>query len=130
MSGGRPSAVIFDFNGVLTRPPASVTLRRLRALAELEEDVLVDGYWRHRPAYDRGTLDAAEYWSLVGRGGGRTYTDSRVDELVWADAETWGRPNPAVVCLFLSLARRGIRSAILCNTRATSGSSSRAGTSG
>jgi putative hydrolase of the HAD superfamily len=27
-----------------------------------------------------------------------------------------GRPNPAVVCLFLSLARRGIRSAILSNT--------------
>ena len=106
-------AVVFDLNGVLTRPPTPASLRRLRAAAALDEDVLLDRYWRNRPEYDRGAVDSAAYWELVG---GRPYADSELVRLVAADAATWGRANRAVVDLLVALAASGTRVAILSNT--------------
>lgn len=108
-------AVVFDFNGVLTRAPTQTSLLRLQDLAGLDRDTLFDGYWRHRPAYDRGLLDAHSYWTLIGNAAKHVYSSRCVAELVRADAATWGRANTPVVRLFTSVAARGARAAILSN---------------
>lgn len=111
-----PRAVIFDLNGVLTRPPLASSWRRLLTIAEADHAALHDAYWRYRPTYDRGGSTARDYWRQVGEAVGRAYPDARVVRLVRADAALWGRANQPVVREFLRLQAAGVRTAILSNT--------------
>lgn len=109
-------AVVFDLNGVLTRPPSRLGRRRLLRVAGVDAATFERLYWRHRPSYDRGEVDSAGYWRRIGRDAGRCYDDARVRALVNADAASWARPNRPMVDALLSLGAAGVRTAILSNT--------------
>ena len=111
-------AVIFDLFGVLMRLPARRDRRRLRALAGISDPGFGRSYWRNRPGYDRGELDAAAYWQLVGEPAGRRYDAGQVRALVQADTAMWARPNAPMVGTLLALRAAGVRTAILSNVPA------------
>jgi putative hydrolase of the HAD superfamily len=63
---------------------------RLAALAGVAKDVFTELYWSDRLDYDKGLLNAAEYWqTLATRAGRRTLTQSMLDELIEVDSQSW-----------------------------------------
>lgn len=108
--------MVFDLNGVLTHPPTPARRARLRRLTSLDAATLERLYWVHRPPYDRGRIDSAEYWGRIGADGGRIYPAETICELVGTDAELWGRPNRATVSVLRAVAASPLRTAICSNT--------------
>jgi putative hydrolase of the HAD superfamily len=84
----------------------------------LEEEVGRSGpefwstYWQHRPGYDRGDTEVAEYWySVLGFRPERR----RLERLIELDIAGWLHPNPASLAAAARAAERGLRLAILSN---------------
>jgi putative hydrolase of the HAD superfamily len=104
-------AAILDFGGVLALRPGAEAFGRMAALCGFDDSAAFEAAWlRHRLPYDRGALTAAEYWRLVGLD-----DESRVDELLLADAEAWSRPNLALADWLSRLKDAGFLTALLSN---------------
>jgi putative hydrolase of the HAD superfamily len=106
------SWLLLDYGEVISLPqPPSDQLA-------LEEEVGRFGpefwstYWQHRPGYDRGDTDVAEYWySVLGFRPAR----QRLKRLIEIDIAGWLHPNPASLAAAARAAERGLRLAILSN---------------
>ena len=103
--------LLCDYGEVLSGPQPGGVVEAMAAIAGMAVTEFRDAYWEHRPAYDRGDIDAAAYWSAtIGR-----HPGARLGELVDADAAGWLHPNPASVEGARRAAGRGMRLAILSN---------------
>ena len=103
-------AVILDLGGVIARPPTAAAFDRVRACCGVPVEGFEEAWYRHRLAYDRGDLTAAEYWRLVG-----VEVDGRLDEILDLDAEAWADCEPALVEWLPALRAAGLRTALLSN---------------
>jgi len=103
-------AVVVDFGGVIALEPTAEAIDRLCACCGLDPGGFVERWYEHRLRYDCGELTAAEYWRLTGVAG-----ESRLDEVLVADADAWARCDPALVAWLGALRRSGVRTALLSN---------------
>jgi putative hydrolase of the HAD superfamily len=105
-----PKAVVLDWGGVLTLLPASDDLARLGAACGLSVDSLTAAWLAPRHDYDRGALTAAEYWRRVGLA-----DETRLDDVLAADADCWARPNLPVADWLRRLKEAGFATGLLSN---------------
>jgi putative hydrolase of the HAD superfamily len=106
--------LLVDYGEVISAPLADSAISELAALAGQPRAVFLDGYWRHRPAYDLGQ-SATEYWSQV-LDGDLSGSPWVVDRLTSLDVHAWLRLNPLTLRTLLGHARRtGAPLALLSN---------------
>jgi putative hydrolase of the HAD superfamily len=106
--------LLVDYGEVISAPLAGSAVTELAALADQPRAVFLDGYWRHRPAYDLGQ-SAACYWSQV-LDADLSWSPWVVDRLTNLDVHGWLRLNPLTLGTLLRHARRAsARLALLSN---------------
>jgi len=105
-----PKAVVLDWGGVLTLLPAPADLARLGAACGLSADSLQAAWLAPRQDYDRGELTAAGYWRRVGLA-----DETRLDDVLAADADCWARPNLSVADWLRRLKEAGFATGLLSN---------------
>ncbi len=122
-------ALIFDFGNVITLPPdeAQFDLMRnligqARALGKgapkptaPSREELLSAYFGFRLEYDRGKLDAIDYWRLVGGKLGYVLDAGATERLRMADMDCWFRFDAGMVSLIAALRSRVTHMAILSN---------------
>lgn len=103
--------LLCDYGEVLSLPQPAGTLAALTALTGMDGGAFQEAYWRPRPAYDRGDIDAGQFWTeVLGSDPG-----VRLPALVDADVAGWLHPNRASLQAVARAAGRGLRLAILSN---------------
>lgn len=108
-----PQWYLFDYGNVISTAPTPEDWDRLAEATGV--DRLQDrgsSYWRHRVAYDAGSLTSDEYWSLVQ---GRRAGPARSAWLDVLDAHQWSHLNVEVLDVLEDLEARGERLAVLSN---------------
>ncbi|MFC6644106.1 HAD family hydrolase [Granulicella cerasi] len=109
-------AVLFDYGLVLSGPPSPTAWQRMKdALHTDDEEAFHAAYWKFRHDYDRGTLNAAEYWPAVARELRVELTQAQLGAVIEADVELWMQPNEPMITWAQSLQLAGIRTGILSN---------------
>ncbi len=114
-SGGKISAVLFDYGMVLSNVPEAADWRLLERVLDAEEEAFQTAYWKYRDAYDRGALSAQLYWGIVSRDLDKTIDDAILRKLIDADTVVWTQPNLVMMEWAASLNRAGIKTGILSN---------------
>ena len=104
--------LLCDYGEVLARAPSPSDRAALEVEAGQDVPDFWASYWRHRPAYDRGGLDTATYWSVVL---GRAPVETAICRLVELDTIMWSRPNQASLDAANRAAERGVKLAVLSN---------------
>jgi len=105
-------AVLFDFGKVLTLAPDPRVWEQMRAISQLSEAELQDGYWKYRNDYDAGVLTGDAYWRLIA---GDSISDDVLRDLKAADVALWTRMNQPMLQWVASLHQHGFRTGILSN---------------
>ncbi|MEZ2346140.1 HAD family hydrolase [Terriglobus sp. RCC_193] len=105
-------AVLFDFGKVLSLAPDPRVWEQIRALSQLSEEELQDGYWKYRDDYDAGILTGNAYWHLVA---GTAISDDVLHDLKAADVALWTQMNQPMLQWVAALHRYGFRTGILSN---------------
>jgi putative hydrolase of the HAD superfamily len=108
-------AVLFDYGMVLSKGPDPEAWQQMLEVTGFSEEILQKGYWAFRHAYDRGDLNALEYWARVAETGHTTFTSEQVSHLIDADTALWTRLNEPMVAWAQRLQHAGIRTGILSN---------------
>ncbi|QMV17486.1 HAD-IA family hydrolase [Granulicella sp. 5B5] len=108
-------AVLFDYGMVLSGPPDQAAKERMEMLLNATSERFHDAYWRFRDAYDRGVLNAAEYWLAVASALQRKVAPNTLEALIEADTEHWGQPNEPMIAWALVLQQTGVKTGILSN---------------
>lgn len=109
------TAVLFDYGMVLSGPPDPEARTEMERILRTDTESLQAAYWRHRDAYDRGTLNSGTYWQKVAGDLQRTLRADDLDALVRADNKLWTRPNAPMIEWAERLQAAGIRTGILSN---------------
>jgi putative hydrolase of the HAD superfamily len=108
-------AVVFDYGGVLCHPPAASEIDRLAALFGLPRDKFWRMYLRLRGPYDRGLIDACEYWRTMAQCAGVLLSESQLASLEAIDLAMWSGYNKSMLALAAQLREAGIKTGILSN---------------
>jgi putative hydrolase of the HAD superfamily len=104
--------LVCDYGNVISRTPTPGDVERLAELCKLDVEAFTAAYWVSRIEYDRGDLDAIEYWRGIAQG---SLTPELLDELVDADIASWIRLDKASVAAVEAAEARGHRLALLSN---------------
>jgi putative hydrolase of the HAD superfamily len=113
--GIKINAVLFDYGKVLSGPPDPAALQQMERILGVSEQTLLAAYWKHRDAYDRGTLGGEGYWESVARDLSRQLDATSMSGLIDADNSLWTQPNMPMIEWAASLQRTGIKTGILSN---------------
>jgi putative hydrolase of the HAD superfamily len=110
-------ALVLDYGEVLVRAQPPEAVKRMAALAGLDDEQFRTRYWRSRLDYDRGVLSDIDYWRRVIEGGGISAGDADevCEALAGADYESWSDWRDEVWELAAAFKQRGGRTAILSN---------------
>ncbi|MHB8303179.1 MAG: HAD family hydrolase [Acidobacteriaceae bacterium] len=108
-------AVLFDYGLVLSGPAEPAARARLLELTGLETDVFDAHYWKHRPDYDRGTLNGTTYWQTFARDTALTLRPEQIEALIEQDVLLWASLNPVMLDWVLRVQAAGLKTAILSN---------------
>jgi putative hydrolase of the HAD superfamily len=111
----RVTWVMFDYGGVISHPPTPQDLALLAGVAGAAVPAFTEEYWAWRRAYDLAELDVVGYWQQVGRGLGRSYSETQIAELTRLDRASWLRLQAGTVALIEDLAAAGQPLALLSN---------------
>jgi putative hydrolase of the HAD superfamily len=113
----RITCLMLDLGGVLTHPQRTDKVDELMRLLGLAcpREAFMKAYYAERSEYDRGAVDAAEYWRLVARGLGVPHRESSVPDLVRVDLESWFNMRPGMLDFAGGLRGRVARLLILSN---------------
>jgi putative hydrolase of the HAD superfamily len=84
-------------------------------ISNLDQQAFEHGYWAFRHAYDRGELNAIDYWPKVAESAGTKFDPAQIEGLIDADVELWTRPNAPMIEWAQRLQAAGIRTGILSN---------------
>ncbi len=109
------TSVVFDYGSVLAWSPSSDNCARVAEVAGIPKPVLLERYYRERPAYDRDTISIIEYWRRITSGYPATENDAILHRLAALDVEIWSDPNEATVGWLPTLKNAGLQLAILSN---------------
>jgi putative hydrolase of the HAD superfamily len=108
-------AVIFDYGEVLCFPPTPAEIARMAEVFGVAPERFRPLYEKNRRAYDRGDLEAEEYWAAFAADAGTKLTPAQVNKLRAWDTEMWSKLNPVMLEWLSALQEAGIRTAILSN---------------
>ncbi len=108
-------SVVFDYGSVLAWPPSSPGCERVAAAAGIPKSILLERYYRERSLYDRGTIDAVDYWRHIAAGYPASEDEALLRQLAVLDVEIWSDPNEATVGWLPELRKAGLTLAILSN---------------
>jgi len=108
-------AVIFDYGNVLSCPQNNSDVNAMAERCDIPIERFHDFYWKFRPAYDRGELNGASFWTSVTAQEGRRPTPEEISELISLDIQSWLHINQATMRWAEQLHRAGIRLALLSN---------------
>ena len=108
-------AVILDYGDVISLPADPTVMSWMASLFQVPLDRFRNSYGLFRHDYDRGALDAAEYWKKIGEANGVTLGADQVTQLRQADVAMWGRLNPHILNWANELRLAGFKTAVLSN---------------
>ncbi len=108
-------AVILDYGDVISLPADPAVMLWMAAMFQVPIDRFRQTYSNFRHDYDRGALEAAEYWQKIGDASGVTLDEEQIVELRKADVTMWGRLNPAILNWAKELRLAGFKTAVLSN---------------
>jgi len=108
-------AVVFDFGGVLSRPPHPAAIRRMSAACGLSPDAYLQLFRELRPEYDRGTMGPEAYWQRLLQAAGRAPEDGLIAWLQARDLASWTHARRPMVRWSRHLRRGGWVTAVLSN---------------
>jgi putative hydrolase of the HAD superfamily len=100
---------------VLSHQPSAAQTRRMSAACRLSPETFLELFRELRPEYDRGTMNAAEYWARLLREAGAAERDGLITALQRLDLASWSRPRPVMVRWARRLRRGGWATAVLSN---------------
>ena len=116
-----PRVVVFDYGEVISHTPSDDDRALLVARAGVGDADFWPVYWAHRDHLDRGTLSIGEYWAMVARDLGSSWTPIDVHELWAIDHRMWLSLDPATLTVLHALRDGGTRLALLSNAGADFG---------
>jgi putative hydrolase of the HAD superfamily len=108
-------AVVFDYGGVLCHLPATSEIDRLAAPFGLSRDKFWRMYGQLRGPYDRGRIDAGEYWRTMAQCAGVLLGEAQFASLHAADLAMWSKYNDSMLSLATQLRESGVKTGILSN---------------
>jgi putative hydrolase of the HAD superfamily len=108
-------AIILDYGDVISLPADPLVIKWMASQFQVPIRRFRETYGQFRLDYDRGTLDATEYWNEVAHANGLTLSPERIAQLRKADVAMWGRLNEAVLRWAGELRLAGFKSAVLSN---------------
>lgn len=114
-TGSSLRAVILDYGDVVSLPCDPAILSWMASIFGVPVDRLRQTYGRFRHDYDRGALDAQQYWRNVAEANGVNLTDAQIEQLRKADVAMWGRLNQPILRWVEQLRRARFRTALLSN---------------
>lgn len=111
-------AVILDFGDVISLPADPEVIAWMAGEFGVSVDGFRQTYSRFRHDYDKGTLDAASYWTMIADACGKKLTGEEIAQLRKHDVKMWSRLNPRVLRWNEALRQAGYKTAILSNMHA------------
>jgi putative hydrolase of the HAD superfamily len=108
-------AVLFDYGMVLSGPPDPTARQDMMRILNVDEETFQAIYWKHRDAYDRGTLSGVAYWERVAADLHHPLNAPQLNALIQADTDLWGQPNLDMIEWAERLHRAGLPTGILSN---------------
>ena len=111
-------AVILDYGDVISLPADPAVIAWMAQLFQVPLDRFRYTYALFRHDYDRGALEAAEYWGKIGEANGVTLDGEQIVQLRKADVAMWSRLNPAILHWAEELRDFGYKTAVLSNMHA------------
>jgi putative hydrolase of the HAD superfamily len=108
-------AVMFDYGNVLSLPQPRSAVEHMAEICRVPLDLFEKGYWGDRLAYDRGDLDATQYWQSRMRMWGVTLSADQIGRVVQADCDSWSHLNPVAADWIRQLHSTGVPLALLSN---------------
>jgi putative hydrolase of the HAD superfamily len=109
------TVVVFDYGEVISYSPNDADRAALLSIAEVAADDFWPPYWENRDALDEGTLSIPDYWRIVAKSAGTSFSDTRIQQLWVADYRSWLSVNPDVHDVLVELRDGGTRMALLSN---------------
>jgi putative hydrolase of the HAD superfamily len=107
--------VLFDYGEVISSRPSESDRAELLMMAGADAGPFWAAYWHHRDAYDRGTIRADEYWTLIGGDVGCDWDEATRHQLWLLDFRSWLVIDPGTLAVLVDLRRGGTRMALLSN---------------
>jgi len=111
----KAKALVLDYGNVISERHDETCYGRMAALAGLSEAFFREGFWRYRPAYDRGELRGVELWRRVLDDAGVSADRAILEALVREDVGSWRRVSDAVTRWALDIQAKGFKLGILSN---------------
>jgi putative hydrolase of the HAD superfamily len=112
---GDVKGVLFDYGMVLSGPPDPAARDDMKRVLGLDEPGFQRLYWKHREAYDRGTLSGVAYWETIARELHKPLDARQLNTLLNADTDLWTQPNREMIEWAAALQQAGIKTGILSN---------------
>jgi putative hydrolase of the HAD superfamily len=107
--------IVFDYGGVIGRPPSRKAGRRLADAVGVEPARFWSAFRRHRADYDTGSVDARAFWHAVFARLGRPADQADVERMTALDLSARLELDPGTLEIVGMLAARGTRLALLSN---------------
>lgn len=104
--------LVSDYGDVISFTPTPADVATLAGLCRLSVENFEAAYWARRLDYDRGDIDAYEFWSGVVSG---QLSPERLVACIETDIASWTRFNVDSTAAIEDAARRGYRLALLSN---------------
>jgi putative hydrolase of the HAD superfamily len=115
MECGLIKAVVFDYGKVISFPPDPKIMERLASMAGVAAGVFEPLLWGLRGEYDRGTINAREYYGrLLSRLNVRL-DEKTIEAMIELDWKSWKNLNPGTVKLMEDVKAAGFILGILSN---------------
>ena len=108
-------AVVFDYGQVISFPQDPRVLDILAERAGVRREEFEPVLWARRTEYDRGNIDAREYYTQVLSCLGIKKSIKDIDEMIEIDVESWKKVNPGTVALMEDVKKAGLKLGILSN---------------
>lgn len=108
-------AVILDYGDVISHPADPSVIAQMAATFHLPEKRFRQLYGSFRLDYDRGALEANQYWLLIAQAAGAELTAGQIADLRKADVAMWSRLNRSVLRWAEQVRAAGLKTAVLSN---------------
>jgi putative hydrolase of the HAD superfamily len=108
-------AVVFDYGQVISLPQDPAAIDRMAELAGVERKKFEPALWALRGEYDRGSIDAREYYRKIFAKLSVDVDINLIDKIIETDFDSWKNINRETVALMEDVKKAGYTLGILSN---------------
>jgi putative hydrolase of the HAD superfamily len=109
------TAIVFDYGKVISLPPDPAIMERLASMAGVEAGLFESLLWGLRGEYDRGTINAREYYGRLFSRLGVRPDEKTIEAMIEMDLNSWKNINPGTARLMEDVKAAGFLLGILSN---------------